>query len=202
MKKSAIGLLILCGAVLLCSCTSSEMLSPNMVKVGGKNVDLYEDFLDLKEQLGDKIDSSSKNQIIQGDYPTDFGDYWYSEFMPVFGQDNPNRKKLVLYNGISSATSAEKIDDILGDSCIKIVGEQETDYIEMFVNGVEIDYSQIDLSTAEDEKSEYVRYSKAGRNYCEMLLEDSTEGSYIVIRYMCYPGRDNDIGVSVLKKKQ
>ncbi len=196
---------LLSAALLLAGCAENgnSALQPYMIKAGNKAVDLLEPRSELEKQLGSKFNAEDsfevgKSVIVCGTYYGDFNGFDYSDFHPVFDQENSNRKKFALYNGITVNTGKEQVETLLGD-CIKFEGES-TDYIECFVNGEEIDYSLVDTSDFSDVENEYSRYSQAARAYCAEQLNESESGNYVVICVSCYSEGDNDISVSVFKK--
>lgn len=208
MKKSKLTLLLL--AVILsvgCSDIESEGAGPDykpyMISAGEEMVNLLDTRNELQDQLGKKfstkVSEDTSSVIVLASYHDNkFDGFNYSDFRPVFDVENKNRKKFALYNGITVSTEKEGVEERLAD-CMKFEGEY-TDYIEVFINGKEIDYSMVDTSDFADVENVVSRYSQAARTFCVQQLKNEGNGNYVVINVSCYADRDNDISVSVFKK--
>lgn len=206
IKKIA---LVFCTVILATGCSDIEHedtgpdLKPYMIEAGNKEVNLLDSRYDLEEQLGKKFSTEllgdNSSVIVQASYyDNDYDGFTHSDFRPVFDEENKNRKKFALYNGITVDSDKDSIEKCLGD-CMKFEGET-TDYIELFINGEEIDYSLVDTSEFSDVQNECVRYSQAARAYCVKQLENEESGNYAVINVSYYEGRDNNISVSIFQK--
>ncbi|MBP0958019.1 MAG: hypothetical protein J5997_11730 [Oscillospiraceae bacterium] len=205
IKKLA---LIFCAVILATGCSDTEHedtgpdLKPYMIKAGNKEVNLLDSSYELQEQLGKKFSTETlgdqSSVIVCASYHENFDGFTYSDFHPVYDKENKNRKKFALYNGINVDSDKDTVEKQLG-SCMKFEGEY-TQYIELFINGEEIDYSLVDTSEFSDTEDEIVRYSQAARAYCAKQLENEESGNYVVINVSCYDSRDNDISVSILQK--
>ncbi len=118
--------------------------------------------------------------------PVDFGDAENDEYL-VFCLDmdycayfSPNygkeglAEKFVMYNGLTGASGTEEIAAVLGSGCIRVSDEEGEHFLEVFINGSEIDYSGYDLTGTFDEVFERVfddcYYNKMASVYDTMII--------------------------------
>lgn len=192
-KFTIIAVLLTSITIFLCSCNNSKPVEPYMIKAGKETVSVFESMFELSEH-GNVVAASgnvSSDTIIKHMGWTDFGDYIYNDYSP----NKENAKKFVLYNGLNGISSTDEIAKVLGDDCVKFSANGEIDCFEAFIDGVKIDYSQIDFSEAETMSD----YSQTIRAYCEEQIGES-DGNYIIINYICFGSGKTSISISAFKK--
>lgn len=210
MKIKLLAILLL--TLFLCSCGAKHIPNENghgpdlkvyMVGIDGYLANLLENGDELKKQFGSKIsnDYYDTNAIAASSFDDVFEEYICNGFTSTY---NENSSKFMLYNGITTKTSEENIKKNLGENYLSFesFSSDSTDYLEIFIDGTEIDYSLIDISEFEETRDECLKYIQAGMEYCVKQLENSDNGNFTIISYSCRDGADNKISIKVFQKNR
>lgn len=201
MKKllGIAAVLAACIATVGCS-KKEEILPPYTVIIEEKQYSLLQSTSKLKKELGEKMDNTSPDCVllVGADVKSSSG-YYVRCFTSA--PDSVKRQELSLYNGITTAASAEELEHILGSTYIWSDSETRADYFEFFINNEEISYDDLkkDINTDGYLSTAYAILD-AGRKYCEKELEEVESGYYIIIHYTCYYDAENDISVEIARK--
>lgn len=201
MKKllQIAAMLAACLATVGCS-KKEEVLSPNTVIIDEKKYSLLLSTSRLKKELGERMDNKSPECVLYvGADVKNSNGFYVRDFTPV--SDSTKRHELVLYNGVTTATTEEELEQILGSSYIWSDSETRADYFEFFINNEEISYDELkkEINT-EDYFSTAYAILDAGRKYCENELAEAETGYYIIIHYTCYDNAENDFSVEIARK--
>ncbi len=210
MKIKLLVMLLL--TLFLCSCGAKRIpkqdghgpdLKVYMVDIDGYLANLLENGDELKKQFGNKISSDyyDTNAIAASSFGDVFEEYICNGLTSTY---NENSNKLMLYNGITTKTSEEDLKKVLNENYLSFesFNLDYTDYIEIFINDTEINYSLIDISEFEEVGDECLKYIQAGIAYCVKQLENSDNGNFTIISYSCHDGADNKISIRVFQKER
>lgn len=174
---------------------SADPVLPDTVTVYDRSISLFSGENNIKNALGNAYEDStwtfnsmwcSQRFKISGNSKLvlrQISENIYIYFLDPFGY-SPD--KCSIYNGVTTASTKEELESAFGTDCIKT----DDYYVEIFINGKEIDYSR-KQDFPEDFDDDYFSFDE-WFNYIKMKYPD-TDTITVLFCYYYDDGSPNDI---------
>lgn len=162
--------------------TDFSKLKADNIVIDGKIISMFDTDEELEKQLGDAYASDTsavsnkieKKTIIM---KVDEGEKHGMTYRSLQICNPEYRGELfAAFNGVTGKSSAEEVKEILGDNCIEVETSNNDDFYCYFVDGKEIDYSEVKIPEGFVDTLGTCPY---GRAYCEDFVSEGSADYYI-----------------------